>query len=92
MPGQSYKSKQDSSFKCVIWYKNGFTGVYYSRDWKHGRFRPDLGLEALEKLVEERAAKSRHVMIWDKRDGRDLLIRERGASENGWKVRSEVQF
>ena len=92
MPGQYYKAKLAASFKCVIWYTNGFMGVYYSRDLKYGRFRPDLGLQALEELVARRASKVRHAMIWDKREGRDWLIRECKNYNDGWIVNAPVQF
>ncbi len=92
MPGQHYKAKEAASFKCVIWYNNGFTGVYYSRDLKYDKFRPDLALQALEELVAKRADKLRHAMIWDKRFGRDWLIRECKNHNDGWIVNAPVQF
>jgi hypothetical protein len=92
MAGQHYKDKGAASFKCVIWYANGFTGVYYSRDLKYGRFRPDLGLKALEELVAKRADRLRHAMIWDKRNGGDRLIRECSRFQDGWRTYTQVNF
>ncbi len=76
----------------MIWYKNGYNGTYFSRDWKYGKFRPDLGLQALEELVAKRTGKLRHAMIWDKREGRDWLIRECNDKNAGWMVNAPVKF
>lgn len=92
MAGQQYKATAAACFKCMIWYKNGYRGVYFSRDLKYGKFRPDLGLLALEELVARRAGKLHHAMIWDKREGRDLLIRECKNYNDGWLVKAPVKF
>jgi hypothetical protein len=92
MAGQHYKAKEAAAFKCVIWYRNGFVGVYYSRDLKYGKYRPDFGLQTLEEMVAKRAGKLRHAMIWDKRNGGDKLIRECKNYNDGWLVKTPVQF
>ena len=90
--GQEYKTKESASFKLVIYYTNSAVRPYYSRDWKNGRFRPDLGFKALEDLVAKNAQWVRHALIWDKRFGRDWLIRECKNHNDGWIVNAPVQF
>ena len=89
---QEYKTKESASFKLVINYTNGNIRPYYSRDWKNGRFRPDLGLASLEKLIARNAQWVRVAMIWDKRWGREWLIRQCGNYNNGWEVCAPVKF
>ncbi len=90
--GQEYKTKESASFKLVICYTNGAVRPYYSRDWKNGGHRPDLGLKSLEDLVAKYAEWVHHAMIWDKRFGRDWLIRECKNHNDGWIVNAPVQF
>ncbi len=92
MAGQHYKSKETASFKCAIYYTDGSIGVYYSRDYKNDRFRPDLGLAALNALVAASGDRVKDAMIWDKRCGRDRLVRKCKSFRQGWIVNLPVDF
>jgi hypothetical protein len=67
-------------------------GCLIQPGFEYGKFRPDLEWEALEKLVAKNAFKLRHAIIWDKRGGRDILVRKCKNYNDGWLVSEPVEF
>lgn len=88
--GQKFKTPETAAFKMRVYFHNGMEFSRFSRDWNSKRYRPEKGLALLERYILKRGHRIRCALIYDKRQGRDRLIRKYRSGT--WEIYHNIQI
>lgn len=82
--GSSFKRPETAAYKLRVYYQDGNAASLYSRDWKNGKHRPELGLKKLQQYVMKHSKWIKVALIYDKRGGKDVLVGKYAGG--GWEI------
>ena len=88
--GRKFKDPRKAAFKLWVCFSDGGRVCLSSRDWKGKKHVPDEGLIGLERYVMRKSHLIANAIIYDKRGGRDRVIRK--FSSGTWKIYDTIEF
>lgn len=88
--GRKFKAPEKAAFKLWVSFTDGGKANLSSRDWKGKKYVPHDGLLGLERYVVRKSHLIATAIIYDKRGGRDRVVRK--YTGGTWTVYDPIEF